>query len=492
MIYLVQNRKEYDYDIRAILLAFFEREKIIDVTEMNLHGEELGSEEPRFLITFQFEEGRIKGWIEDGKENIREKVERILVCDYEDHKESRKEVDRFIYQLLSEYTGRTLPWGTLTGIRPTKIIFQWLSEGLTEEEIEKKFCDTYLATGQKARVCTRVAKKEQEILKRITYEDEYSIYIGIPFCPTTCLYCSFTSFPLAKFSDRVDKYLEALFREIDYVAKVYRDRKLTTIYMGGGTPTSLNPQQMDGLLTKVEQTFDLSYMREFTVEAGRPDSITREKLAVIKSHPVTRISINPQTMNDETLKLIGRAHTTEETIEAFHLAREVGFSNINMDMITGLPGEDITHVRKTLEEIKKLSPESLTVHSLAIKRAAMLNREIEQYRSKVKGSTDEMLRLVDEIATEIGMNPYYLYRQKNIPGNLENIGYAKEGLESLYNILIMEEKQDIIALGAGASTKCVYPGNRIERSENVKNVDHYIERIDEMIERKKALLETRF
>ena len=346
MIYLVQNRKEYDYDIRAILLAFFEREKIIDVTEMNLHGEELGSEEPRFLITFQFEEGRIKGWIEDGKENIREKVERILVCDYEDHKESRKEVDRFIYQLLSEYTGRTLPWGTLTGIRPTKIIFQWLSEGLTEEEIEKKFCDTYLATGQKARVCTRVAKKEQEILKRITYEDEYSIYIGIPFCPTTCLYCSFTSFPLAKFSDRVDKYLEALFREIDYVAKVYRDRKLTTIYMGGGTPTSLNPQQMDGLLTKVEQTFDLSYMREFTVEAGRPDSITREKLAVIKSHPVTRISINPQTMNDETLKLIGRAHTTEETIEAFHLAREVGFSNINMDMITGLPGEDITHVRK--------------------------------------------------------------------------------------------------------------------------------------------------
>lgn len=492
MIYLVQNRKEYDYDIRAILLAFFEREKIIDVTEIDLHGEELGSEEPRFLITFQFEEGKMKGWIEDGKDYTGKKLERILVCDYENHKESRKKVDRFIYQLLSEYTGRTLPWGTLTGIRPTKIIFQWLSEGLTEEEIEKKFCDTYLATGQKARVCTRVAKKEQEILKRITYEDEYSIYIGIPFCPTTCLYCSFTSFPLEKFSDRVDKYLEALFREIDYAAKVYRDRKLTTIYMGGGTPTSLNPQQMDRLLTKVEQTFDLSYMREFTVEAGRPDSITREKLAVIKSHPVTRISINPQTMNDETLKLIGRAHTTDETIKAFHLAREEGFSNINMDMITGLPGEDITHVRKTLEEIKKLSPESLTVHSLAIKRAAMLNREMEQYRSKVKGSTDEMLRLVDEIATEMGMNPYYLYRQKNIPGNLENIGYAKEGLESLYNILIMEEKQDIIALGAGASTKCVYPGNRIERSENVKNVDHYIERIDEMIERKKALLETRF
>lgn len=234
-------------------------------------------------------------------------------------------------------------------------------------------------------------------------------------------------------------------------------------------------------------------MREFTVEAGRPDSITREKLEVIKAHPVTRISINPQTMNDETLKLIGRAHTTQETIEAFQMAREIGFDNINMDIITGLPGEDISHVRKTLEQIKLLKPESLTVHSLAIKRAAILNREMEQYRSQVKGSTNEMLLLVDQVAEEMGMNPYYLYRQKNIPGNLENIGYAKEGLESLYNILIMEEKQDIIAMGAGASTKCVYPEeNRIERGENVKNIDHYIERIDEMIERKKNLLENRF
>ena len=250
----------------------------------------------------------------------------------------------------------------------------------------------------------------------------------------------------------------------------------------------MNPEQMEALLTKIEELFDLSYVREFTVEAGRPDSITREKLKVIKAHPVTRISINPQTMNDETLQLIGRAHTTEETKAAFFLARQLGFSNINMDMITGLPGEDISHVRKTLEQIKELSPESLTVHSLAIKRAAILNREMEQYRSQVKGSTDEMLRLVDETAGTMGMNPYYLYRQKNIPGNLENIGYAKEGMESLYNILIMEEKQDIIAMGAGASTKCVYPEeNRIERCENVKNVDHYIERVDEMIERKKKL-----
>ncbi|MDO4554050.1 MAG: coproporphyrinogen dehydrogenase HemZ [Lachnospiraceae bacterium] len=485
MIYLIQNRKEYDYDIRAIVLAFFEREKIIDVT-----GEELGKEDPRFLLAFEFGDNQIQGRIEEKGSLL---VQRTICCEYEDHKEARKEVDKFIYQLLSDYSKRTLPWGTLTGIRPTKIIFQWLLEGLDDEQIEKRFCDTYLAEGQKARVCTRVARKEQEVLKRITYEDEYSIYIGIPFCPSTCLYCSFTSFPLAGYGDRVESYLQALYKEMQYVAKTYAGRKLTTIYIGGGTPTSLNENQLDDLLCQIEKTFDFTYVREFTVEAGRPDSITRGKLEVMKSHPVTRISINPQTMNDETLKLIGRAHTAKETIEAFYLAREVGFSNINMDIITGLPGEDISHVEKTLKEIEILSPESLTVHSLAIKRAAMLNREMEKYRSKVKGSTNEMLKLVDEKASGMDMNPYYLYRQKNIPGNLENIGYAKKGLESLYNILIMEEKQDIIAMGAGASTKCVYPlENRIERSENVKNVDHYIERIDEMIERKKTLLENRF
>lgn len=484
MIYLVQNKKEYDYDIRAILLAFFEREKIVDVTE-----KEPGMENPRFLIAYEFGDKKITGKIEEDGEI---KIEQTIECDYEDHGPGRKVVDKFIYQMLSQYTGRTLPWGTLTGIRPTKIIFKWLQEGLSDAEVEERFCDTYLATRQKARVCTQVAKKEQEVLDRITYEDEYSIYIGIPFCPTTCLYCSFTSFPLARFSDRVENYLQALYKEMAYVAEAYKDRKLTTVYIGGGTPTSLTAPQMDQLLTKVEEIFDLSLVREFTVEAGRPDSITREKLEAIKAHPVTRISINPQTMNDETLKLIGRAHTVQETIDAFMLAREVGFDNINMDIITGLPGEDITHVEKTLQDIFQLEPESLTVHSLAIKRAAMLNREMEQYRSKVKGSTDEMLRLVDDTAQRMGMNPYYLYRQKNIPGNLENIGYAKEGKESLYNILIMEEKQDIIAMGAGASTKCVYlPENRIERSENVKNVDHYIERIDEMIERKKTLFQER-
>ena len=225
------------------------------------------------------------------------------------------------------------------------------------------------------------------------------------------------------------------------------------------------------------------------MEAGRPDSVTRKKLQILYDAGVGRISINPQTMHDETLRLIGRNHTVQQVRDAFSLAREVGFSNINMDMITGLPGEDISHVRGTLKEIFEMRPESLTVHSLAIKRAAHLNMEMEKYQELVKGSTNEMLRAVDAACTDMGMLPYYMYRQKNIPGNLENIGYSLPGKECLYNILIMEEKQDIISCGAGASTKYVFPEeNRIERTENVKNIDHYINRIDEMIDRKRKYL----
>ena len=224
------------------------------------------------------------------------------------------------------------------------------------------------------------------------------------------------------------------------------------------------------------------------MEAGRPDTINREILEVLKKHGVDRISINPQTMNDETLQKVGRKHSVNDIIECFQLARELGFDNINMDIITGLPGESLSYVHETLDEIFKLRPESLTVHSLAIKRAAHLNIEMEKYQGMVKGSTNEMLRLVDEYASNMGMEAYYMYRQKNIPGNLENIGYCVPDKECLYNILIMEEKQDIISCGAGASSKYVFEQGRIERTENVKNLDHYINRIDEMIDRKRKYL----
>lgn len=283
-------------------------------------------------------------------------------------------------------------------------------------------------------------------------------------------------------------YLDALYKELAFVAKHHRDKKLTTIYIGGGTPTALDEECLSKLMNMIHELFPVEESEEFTVESGRPDSITKEKFRILKEAGVTRISINPQTMHQETLDLIGRAHTVEQTKEAFLLARGCGFDNINMDIITGLPGESLSYVHETLDEIFKLRPESLTVHSLAIKRAAHLNIEMEKYQGMVKGSTNEMLRLVDKYASNMGMEAYYMYRQKNIPGNLENIGYCVPDKECLYNILIMEEKQDIISCGAGASSKYVFEQGRIERTENVKNLDHYINRIDEMIDRKRKYL----
>ena len=292
---------------------------------------------------------------------------------------------------------------------------------------------------------------------------------------------------MSRFGDRVDAYLDSIEKEIDYVAEAFKDKKLNTIYIGGGTPTTLEPDQLERLLSKIENSFNLSFLQEWTVEAGRPDSITREKLKTIKRHPVTRISINPQTMKDETLELIGRRHTVLQVKDAFLLAREEGFDNINMDIIVGLPQETKEDVENTLEEIKKLGPDNLTVHSLAIKRAARLNTQKEEYAGMKSVNSESTMELTQDAAEEMGMKPYYLYRQKNMTGNMENVGYAKPGKEAIYNILIMEEMQTIVALGAGAITKAVYPNGRIERCENVKDIKTYLEKTDEMIERKKRL-----
>ena len=483
MIYLIQNDQEYDYDVRATALAFFERTKIVEVTKEEF--EKQGWEKDDLLLTLVYTKNCIQGTLENKEGKI---ISEEIICDYSDHKNSRNAVCRFLYRLFEKFTGRSLPWGMLTGIRPTKIIMKWMEEEKDAKKLEQRFRETYLADAQKANLCRRVAQKEKVLLESRPFDKEYSLYIGIPFCPTTCLYCSFTSFPVARFGDRMDAYLDALYKELAFVAEHHRDKKLTTIYIGGGTPTALNEKALSRLMYMIHELFPVEETEEFTVESGRPDSITREKFCILKEAGVTRISINPQTMHQETLDLIGRAHTVVQTKEAFLLARECGFDNINMDMITGLPGEDISHVHATLDEIFALRPESLTVHSLAIKRAAHLNMEMEKYQNMVKGSTNEMLRLVDEYASNMGMEAYYMYRQKNIPGNLENIGYCVSGKECLYNILIMEEKQDIISCGAGASSKYVFADNRIERTENVKNLDHYINRIDEMIDRKRKYL----
>ena len=339
----------------------------------------------------------------------------------------------------------------------------------------------------------RQAERERALLSRLDYKNGYSLYIGIPFCPSTCLYCSFTSYPLTAWKTQVDAYLDALEKELDYVAAKNYHRKLNSIYIGGGTPTTLEPYQLDRLIRKIRCSFDLGDCLEFTVEAGRPDSITEEKLLVLRKNGISRISINPQTMKQKTLDLIGRHHTVEQTIESFHMARKLGFDNINMDLIMGLPEEDLADVRNTMEILKELDPDNITIHSLAIKRAARLNIFKDRYESMMMVNTQEHMDLCAEYCHQMGLSPYYLYRQKGMAGNMENVGYAKPGKAGVYNVLIMEERQTIVACGAGASTKRVWPQpnadgtHRIERCENVKDVGLYMKRIDEMIARKQQL-----
>lgn len=406
------------------------------------------------------------------------------------------EFKKNLYLKLSDMTGKSLPWGYMTGVRPGKNAMIMLEEGKSDEQIYKEFIEGHFVNEKKAQLALCVAKKERTILEDIDYKNGYSLYIGIPFCPTTCLYCSFTSYSLAAYKSKVDIYIDALFKEMEYVSEAMKGRRLATIYFGGGTPTTLSDEQLDRVLTKLEQLFDVENAIELTVEAGRPDSITREKLKVLKKHNVDRISINPQTMNQETLDLIGRRHTVLQIKEAFKMAREEGFDNINMDMILGLPGENIDMVKNTLEQIKELSPESLTVHSLAIKRAAALNVWRDKYSDLSIENSAQMVDMAADYAARMDMEPYYMYRQKNMAGNYENVGYSISGKECIYNVLIMEEKQTIIACGAGASSKIVFHNEsdnehsvRIERVENVKDVTNYIERIDEMIDRKKRFFE---
>lgn len=396
---------------------------------------------------------------------------------------------RVLHDILRDKTGIVLPWGIMTGIRPTKQVLERLEEGESEEEIRAFLREEYLCSDEKIATCLEVAKTEHRLLTELDYLNGYSVYIGIPFCPSTCYYCSFPSYPLAVHGHLVEAYLEALKKEIHYAAGAIPNKKLQTIYIGGGTPTSLSAEQLDELLTEIEKSFDLSDVKEYTVEAGRPDSITKEKLLAIRRHGISRISINPQTMKQETLDLIGRKHTVEQIEETFSLARELGFDNINMDLIIGLAKESPEDVAMTLQRIGRLQPDNLTVHTLAVKRAARLNTKKEEYEDMAATDVAEMLRLSTEFAKAQDYHPYYLYRQKNMTENLENVGYSKPGREGLYNILIMEEKHTILALGAGATSKFVFAEkNRLERVENVKSLKDYIERIDEMIARKQEFL----
>ncbi len=402
-------------------------------------------------------------------------------------RELRKEIARVVYVMIERITGRSLPWGMLTGVRPTKLVLERLEKGLGMHAsyLMDKFC----VTREKATLAVRVAQKEYMLINDTDYKNGFSLYVGIPFCPSICNYCTFGSHPLSKFGEYVEPYLASLEKEIKETSRIMKKR-LDCIYIGGGTPTILSAGQIATLIDRIRENFDTGSVREFCFEAGRPDSITKEKLKVLRECGVTRISVNPQSMVLRTLETIGRAHTPEQVVEAFETARECGFDNINTDLIAGLSGETPEDFGYTLSQIEKLAPESLTVHTLAHKRAARLTTSSADYEGLDATGVPEMVEAGAIWAKEHGMEPYYLYRQKNMTESLENIGYSLPGKECLYNILIMEEKQMILALGAGASSKFVRDcAERFERVENVKSVRDYVLRIDEMIERKRSYIE---
>ncbi len=403
-------------------------------------------------------------------------------------------------------------WGTMTGVRPSKIALNLLEGKFSFDELDlddeslrssvkervvSELKSEYLCSDDRARLSTDIAFREKEILNKLgndRVEDSFSLYAGIPFCPTTCLYCSFTSYPLKAYSQYIDAYLDAIEFEMEKKAKEFGCNPLT-IYVGGGTPTSLNHKQLDRFLGMIDKNFNVAGAIEYTVEAGRPDTLDLEKLQILKEHKVDRVSINPQSMQLKTLEKIGRFHTPEDIVKCFEMARKAGIQNINADLIAGLPGEDVLDFSDTVDKVLSLNPESVTVHSLVIKRASRMrevldrelqineeSRENDIKRLKRADLLDEMIKFSNNSIVKFGLKPYYMYRQKNAnvhyqSSGQENIGYSKEGFECLYNILMMEEKQSIVSVGAGASTKLYDKETKtVSRVENVKSLKDYIDR----------------
>lgn len=380
----------------------------------------------------------------------------------------------------------SLPWGVMSGIRPAKLVRELFDEGYNEKEASEILKDIYEVSDEKIKLASEVAKNEERLLSEIG-ENSVSIYIGIPFCPTRCLYCSFVSTDIRVSGKYMEEFVEKLLLEIDKSAEVIKKMGAyaDNIYIGGGTPTTLSAEQLKKIFDRLKSNFDFGRIKEFTLEAGRPDTITREKLTEAKNGGVNRISINPQTMNEVTLKKVGRLHTPDMVRDCFNMAREAGFDNINMDLIAGLPDETVDMFRYSLDEVIGLDPENITVHSMCVKRAANL-RFTDTLLTQAE-DMKKMLSYTQKRMDETNRIPYYMYRQKNISGNLENVGYAKAGFMSTYNINIMEEKQTIIALGGGGSTKIVMD-DRIERIFNFKDPLEYIKRFDEILDKKDEIL----
>ena len=410
------------------------------------------------------------------------------VSDFE--KECELKLATALYECFVEATGYQAEWGILTGVRPAKL-FSRLCSSQGEELANEYFKNTLKVSEKKISLCKEAISGEN-LITSLSKPDSYSLYISIPFCPTRCSYCSFVSHSVASAKNLIPAYVEKLCEEIKITSAIAKkiSLKLETIYIGGGTPTAIGAQELRKIMQTVAENFDIENVREYTVEAGRPDTVTAEKLQIIKDFGATRISINPQTMNDGVLKEIGRCHSSADTVNAFKLAREIGFDNINMDLIAGLPTDTKESFTDTVSKILELDPESVTVHSLSIKRSSDMTRKGNLPEKEVGETASFMVDFAREKLSEAKIFPYYMNRQSKTVGNLENVGYSKNGYECLYNVYIMDETHTILACGASAVTKLREPnGQYIDRIFNFKYPYEYIERFEELILRKDGVIQ---
>ena len=447
MINFHLSRDDFEYDVRGLLMSFFPGEEFVK------NQEEDAAPEEKAELTIEIPEG-------EGEDRIAQK----------------NDMKRKLYHQLAAMTGKTLPWGALTGIRPGKLARAMLEQGKTARETDRILRDTYFVSPERRRLAIETAQAGLTA-KRNLRPNEISLYVGIPFCPTRCAYCSFVSASVEKSFGLMEPYLAALEQEITDAARMVAETGLSvkSFYMGGGTPTTLSAQQMDHLLTHLNKSFDLTGCAEYCIEAGRPDTITREKLQVLLDHGADRISVNPQSMEDEVLRAIGRRHTAADIEQTMELATSMGFPHVNMDLIAGLPADTPEGFRRTLDKCLTFGADNITVHTLSLKKGSRILLEGLPIPSAQDVSA--MLDYANDALRTAGFTPYYLYRQKYMSGSFENVGWCISGAEGLYNIYIMEELHSILSLGAGGSTKMVDPvRDRIERVFHPKFPTEYIAR----------------
>ena len=482
MIAISTNRTEYRNDIAEEIRLFLGLSEIVLLEEIDPASAEL-------IFDLQLVQNGYHYTAFAKVNNLEQKEEFTLsenASSLEKKKLEKRALKLACYHLLKRlYPEVATPWGSLTGIRPTKL-FRELSQEGGEQAARQQFLDAFDVSVDKTNLAARICAVQEPFIRSVG-ANEIDVYVGIPFCKTKCLYCSFPSEVLGK-QDRLTQYLSLLKNDIAAGAQLVSELGLNvrSFYMGGGTPTVLSADQMDELLSFLLKQYG-SFGVEATVEAGRPDTIDREKLLVLKRHGIGRISINPQTMNDETLRRVGRSHTREDIVRTYELAREIGFDSINMDLIAGLPGETAADMQRSCDAIVQLAPDNLTVHSLAIKRSSTLKKELDEHALASSAQAEEMTQIGARCAESMGMNPYYMYRQKYMSGNLENVGYALPGKECVYNIDMMEETASILSHGAGTMTKRVFAGqNRIERLPSPKDVPTYLAKLDRLLADKAA------